>query len=1043
MNQRLKQVFLALFFLSGASGLVYEIAWSRLLLFVFGGTTLAVTTVLTCFMGGLALGSYLGGRFCTRLARPERAYGILEVGLGAFCTLVPVLFQMATPLYGRLAGLVGDSPPLLTLARVLVSGVILLVPTTCMGATLPLLAEAFARRSGRAGRDVGRLYGFNTAGAFAGCVVAGFWLLPAVGIRSSIWLAALVNLCAGAAAFLLSPQSEPAGLPAADADTGGDRRTEPARSLPRAVVLGLFGASGFAAMGFQVAWTRALVLSLGSTTYAFSSIVSCFILGLAVGSLTTSRRVDRWNTPLGVAGGLEAAIALSALMIAPLLGEMPGLVSWLSREAGASFGRVVALEMSCVLGLLLVPTFCMGALLPIVCRICDPGGASAGRSVGDVYAANTAGTILGAAAAGFVLIPSPAVGVQGTMLFGSALSGLIATVFLLAGRRHGRPLALGLISAAWLLGAGVAAAAGPWNRELMVSGPYLGRARSPQGILFYREGDDATVAVTGSREEGLSLRVNGKPDASTGWPDMVTQQLSGQLPLLLRADAQDVCVIGLGSGTTVGAVLSHPVARVDVAEISPAVCEAARYFSGVNNGALTDPRVHLRRADGRNFLLLTDRKYDVVISEPSNPWMSGVANLFTREFFTLARARLKPGGIHCQWMQGYRIETADLGAVLRTFGEVFPHTQLWSTGFLDFLIIGSDRPLDLDLESQYLAFGRPKVRQMLGNLFLNDPLQLANHYVADGRHLKSWTDSQRVLTDDRPDLEYSTSRRLLDGSEETSLRRLVYGLGGDPALKGNPSSLLNRYFLQAVERARRRELFAAEASACTQRGDVFGAFPNLVQAALCGATDPRSQILTALELRSLQAQTPGRDASQWASATLRRLDSELPNFAQVQAFLDNRSFRFAWPFSRTPPHRSRPEIRGLCDQLMAFAEGGDVDRVLAKADEIARLAPDDPKALQVAGRVILQVAGGESARPFLLKAWSIDDRDPGTCYALARCYCLAADRKRALFFLEAAVDAGLRDPRLLRGDPLFAALWSDREFLRIVGRLEADGAEGG
>lgn len=1034
MQRELRPVFLALFFASGAAGLVYEIAWSRLLVFVFGGTTLAVATVLTCFMAGLALGSRAGGRLAHRLASPERAYGFLEIALGAAAALTPALFPLATPIYRALARVAGDAPALLTAARFVVCAAILVVPTTCMGATLPLLAEAFARRGGAAGRSVGRLYGVNTAGAFAGCAAAGFWLLPAAGIRASIWLAAAVNVAAGLTALTLSaPPSgaRPAAGPAPEEPAG------PAAPLPRGAVLWLYGASGAAAMALQVAWTRGLTLSLGSTTYAASTVVACVILGLAAGSLAASRRVDAWQNPLAAGGALEAATALSALVVCPLLGELPGLVSWLARNAGLSFGALLAAEAACVLGLLLVPTLCLGALFPVMCRLCDPGRRAAGRSTGDVYAANTAGTIVGAAAAGFLLIPSPAVGVQGTILLAAAVNGLVATALLLAERRGSRPRLLGLLSAAWLLGGAAAAAAGPWSRELMISGPYLGRARSPQRLLFYREGPDATVAVTESDGAGLSLRVNGKPDASTGWPDMVTQQLSGHIPLLLRPGARDVCVIGLGSGTTAGAVLAHPVSTVDVAEISPAVAEAARHFAGVNNGALTDPRVRLHEADGRNFLLLGEKRYDVVISEPSNPWMSGVAGLFTREFFALVRSRLKPGGLHCQWIQGYRIDPDDFGAVLRTLADVFPYTQVWSTGLSDFLVVGSDRPLPVDPEGHHLAFGRPGVRRMLGSLLLNDPAQLANHYVADGEHLRPWTDDQRLLTDDRPDLEYSTSRKLLDGSGEAPLRRLLYGLGGRPALKGGRQSPLNRRLLQAVAQNRRRELYLAEALSCRDRGDRFNVFPNLVRAARCSATDPRGLILVALELRSLRGDAGDPAARSWADATLRRLDTEVPNFAACRKFMETGARRFSWPLSPHAPRPVRPELRSLCARLMSLAADGSRESVLAAAREVARLAPDEPAAWQVAGRVVLDVCGPAEARPFLLRAWSLDSRDPATCYALARAYCLEADRGNALAFLEAAVAAGFRDAELLRSDAYFAALGRDRAFRRLLGRLTA------
>ena len=352
-------VFLLLFFVSGTSGLIYEIVWSRLLVFVFGGTTFAITTVLACFMGGLALGSYLGGRLIDRVRRPARLYGILEIGIGIYGLCVPVLLGLALPLYRFLAGALDGSFVWLTVARVLVSGAVLLLPSTLMGATLPLLSQAFARRAGGTGSAVARLYGVNTLGAFAGSAAAGFGLLPVLGLWGSTVVAALLNIAAGVVAILAAGRE---GEAAEAVGKKSERREEAVAAGPSPVAIGprtlllLYGLSGFAAMAYQVAWTRALILSMGASTYAFSAIVACFILGLGLGSVLIAPWVRRIRDPLSVAGLLEGGIGLSALLVVPLFGEMPGLVERLANSLDSTFGSILAIEALSVLGLLIVPT---------------------------------------------------------------------------------------------------------------------------------------------------------------------------------------------------------------------------------------------------------------------------------------------------------------------------------------------------------------------------------------------------------------------------------------------------------------------------------------------------------------------------------------------------------------------------------------------------------------------------------------------------------------------------------------------------------------
>ncbi|MCP5052045.1 MAG: MFS transporter, partial [bacterium] len=759
MSKTIKALFLGLFFVSGACGLIYEIAWSRLLVFVFGGTTFAVTTVLGCFMGGLGLGSFIAAKLDKKIKRPERTYGILEICIGLYCIFIPFLFKLTLPVYQSMVNTFGESFLVLTVVRIIICVAILIVPTTCMGATLPVLCKALTRRSGHRGRSIALLYGINTLGAFIGCVLAGFMLLPMAGLTMSIWIAALLNVAAGVIALVMSKKTAPVEdglkLPEEQSKKESTKQSKKQLQLTKGVrhprlVLWLFALSGFAAMAYQVAWIRSLILSMGASTYSFTAIVACFILGLAVGSLVISSFIDRLKHPLMVAGILELVIAVSALVVVPAFGDMHRFVASFVSVEGITFSGILIKELIYVFGLLIVPTVCMGALMPLVMKIYNPGQTA--RSVGHVYAANTWGTITGSFCAGFLLIPHELIGMQSTIIIASAASGIIGILFIsMDTKKQKLPawITTGVLTASCLF---LMASTPQWSKAAMISGPYLGikkELHDESEILFYKEGIDTTVAVTGDKTH-RSLLVNGKADASNHYSDMVTQSLLGYIPMFLAPNAKEVCVIGLGAGVTVKSVLDFDIDSVDVVEISEAVKEASVLFEPLIGKPLADKRTTYHRNDGRNYLAVTDKTFDVIISEPSNPWISGIANLFSQEFFRLAKESLKPGGLHCQWVQSYSMEYDNFGAIINTMASVFEYVNCWEASTGDYLVIGSDKPIALDVENLYFQFAGKSIRNMLAQMKISDPMQIANHYVADRTQLKPLMEGKKILADDIP-----------------------------------------------------------------------------------------------------------------------------------------------------------------------------------------------------------------------------------------------------------------------------------------------------
>ena len=553
------RVFLLLaicFFLSGATGLVYQIVWMRMLGLVFGHTVLATTTVLVAFMAGLALGSWLLARRAPRLKNLIAAYGWLEVGIGVYCALLPLLLAAAAAVYLALARGLALSYGTFTLVQFVLVGLVLLVPTTLMGGTLPVLAQALTRDPGRLGRTVGALYAINTFGAVAGVAVAGYLLLPAIGNRWSLACAAAANLVVGALAIGYARfRPEPAPVLAVDV-------TAPLPLTPegRATVLAL-GVSGAIAMVYEVGWTRALALIIGSSTYAFTAMLLAFLIGIAGGSALYSWIRGRRPATPGRFAVLQMAIALSTAGAMLVYDRLPAL--FLRGFAHSDAPAAVQLTQIVVsIAALLLGTLFIGATFPCAVSAAARGAGRAGEDVGRTYAVNTLGAIAGSALAGLVLIP--ALGLHAS--FRAALVGnLLLAVALFLGpprpvrrrRQLAAALAIALAVGAWFLPA--------WSRDVLSSGvavyaqqyQRLGweqfRTRAvPKQILYYRDGPTATVTVH-QESDNLFLRTNGKTDASTSY-DMVTQLMSGHLPMLLHPAAKQVLVIGIGSGVTAGAI---------------------------------------------------------------------------------------------------------------------------------------------------------------------------------------------------------------------------------------------------------------------------------------------------------------------------------------------------------------------------------------------------------------------------------------------------------------------------------------------------------
>ncbi len=750
------------FILSGATGLIYEVLWARMLGLVFGATTLAVSTVLAAFMGGLALGSALASRLAPRIKKPLSTYGVMEIGIAVYALLVPLLFRWIDHLYALIWQQLHPGYFTFSIWRFLLSGLVLLVPTTLMGATLPVLAAAFARSSDS--NSVTKLYACNLAGAILGTLAAGFVLLPALGVRMTIAVAALLNVIVGVIAILLQRQT----------------RIEPPVNLEQNLVNPVNNfwyfaafASGFVTISSQVSWTRTLTMIIGSSTYAFSIVVALFLIGLAIGAWLVTRK-DRSQRLRPAILKVEAITALSLLLSLYVLNKIPALLINLGlRMHISSWIGLLALQIFSATLLILVPAVLMGMVMPLVLVWASSDRERAVAQVGRSYAVNTIGAIAGAFITGFILIPKTST--RFTLLFAAICCLVVAAVaYQPTGRDPAlkRSLAIGLIPVFVIV---LFIIAPPMNLADLSIGAYdsLVRvlAQTREGVkeaetgpnvhelLMYEEGPTATVSVRRDQNT-VSMAINGRTNASDSNYDMPTQVMLGQLPVLVAPKFDHGLIIGYATGVTVGAMLQSAVQSVTCVELEPGTVAGSQFFNHVNNRPLDDPRVTLIIDDARTFLRVTPNRYDMIVSEPSHPWVPGVANLFTQEFFELGRARLSDDGIWVQWVQIYQLSTESLRSVLATYQKVFPHVLVFRVGGLsngkDLLLIGSNQPLNLDHLSE--RFRDPRMAAELARVDLKSEADIRGWYVCDESKLGPAVAGAKINTDDNMHIEMTVPR---------------------------------------------------------------------------------------------------------------------------------------------------------------------------------------------------------------------------------------------------------------------------------------------
>ncbi len=793
------RVVAALLFGSGLTSLVYQTAWQRMFRVVFGASTLASAAVLGIFLGGLGLGGLWFGRRIEKSERPLVYYGNLELGVAVLAALTPWLMEAGSWVYFAL----GATPALgtagATAVRLLIAALVMGPVAVLMGGTLPAAARAVESDSDAARGKLAVLYAVNTLGAVAGSLIGTFLTFEVLGTRLSLWTAVLLNLLVAVVARALGrdapkvPASEASAAQTASREPSGAVE-EPLSVAPRALVYAVAAVAGFVFSSQELVWYRMLAPLLGGSSFTFGLLLAIALFGIGAGGYLYSRRPEGRPASLEL---LTGTLVLTALAIAlPFaLGDTLALYAAYTRPLSAlGFPALVATWLAVGTVVILPAALVAGYQFPVIFALLGRGRHEVARQVGVAYAFNTVGAIAGAWIGGFWLLPvHGAVATWRLSVFALLAMAAVALAQRL-GKLPGELLRVrGAVAALGVLAAACALATGPsavWRHAAIGAGRFevsgdrnglLAQVRQARRhISWEQDGVESSVAM--ATTDGIGFLVNGKSDGSVR-RDRGTQGMLGLAPALLHAAPKNVFVLGLGTGMTAGWVASVPgVERVDVAELEPAVIEVARAAALANQDVLGRKNVHVIEGDGRELLRASAQRYDVIVSEPSNPYRAGVASLFTQEFYRVVDQRLAPGGIFAQWVQGYEVDMLTLRTVLKTLYSVFSEVEIWHTQSDDLMLLATREPSVYDLAHLRERLAAEPYRSALPRLWLVEGAEgFFSHFLAPAALSRNIADAfdPAINTDDSTVLEYAFARQVGVESEGVSLQllQLAHGLG--------------------------------------------------------------------------------------------------------------------------------------------------------------------------------------------------------------------------------------------------------------------------
>lgn len=779
-RRKWQHILYAVLLFSGISALIYQVIWIRKFAQVFGIHAYSMATVLAAFMGGLALGSILFGTMADRIKNPLRLFAFLELGIGLFAVFFPVLFKGLVSLYTAIGASTDIHEYQLQLVRFFFAFFFLLIPTTLMGGTLPVIIKYFVHRLGEVGQKVSGLYAVNNLGAVLGGFIAGFFIIRWFGVIASLYIAAVFNLFNAVTALIFSKKLGYQGVDEEEVTEQVSilRETSSERvvyALPRSLVrlvLWVFAIEGFTTLAYEVIWSRILIdFSFDKTVYFSSTIVVSFIFGLSLGSFLINKWIDRMRNLLSLLGYIEILIGLVSAgliflfaFIAPRMSHSLSLIDTWMQTAGKEY-IIFFLMLS-------LPTILMGFTYPIVSKLYNDNIRHLGKGMGVIGFMDTIGAIIGSFVAGFILIP--VMGVVHSLLlvvYINVFIGLLIILFhpVFSLKRKS------IIAISSVLLVAVMTILMPsryyftWWDQLDYKKTFFGQHYDK--IVFYDEGVGSTVTVRHYPydEDYLALNINGHNSAYTTRKDRRVNGLLGYLPYLLVNNPENALVIGYGMGVTAHSLMQPGMKSVDIAEISPGVIKASPSFAPWNKNVLKDPRTHVHIEDGRSFLLMSRKKYDIITSNAIHPRLSN--NIYTKDFYEICRDKLTDDGMVCQWIPQNWLNTREFKSLIRAFVEVFPQSQMWYINEYSTLLVGKKHPFSIDyalIESRYDQ--NDLLRHELTDVGLPDPTALIAQYFYSPIDLQDFVRDAPMDEDDFPLVEFS---QVVNIAPDTVIMRMI------------------------------------------------------------------------------------------------------------------------------------------------------------------------------------------------------------------------------------------------------------------------------
>jgi len=764
-----RMILFTVLFLSGVSALIYQIVWIRRFGLVFGVDVFTMATVLSAFMGGLAIGSLIFGRMADKVKSPLRLFMLLECGIGLFAVLFPFTFKGLINIYTPIIQNSGLTEYSGQVVKFIFSFAYLLIPTTLMGGTLPVIFKFFVKELKSLGWHVSNLFALNNFGAVLGCFLAGFILIKTFGITASLYIAAAINLINALVVFFISKNISPEHDILEDESNIPDI-TDASNILPKPLlrlVLWVFAIEGFTTLAFEVIWTRIFIgFSFDKTTYFFSVIVLGFVFGLSLGSFLISKWVDKRKNLVTILAILEVLIGLVSLALLMAFSKI-SLTLNLERTVFDPWMKIIGKEYIIFFLILIIPATLTGMVYPIVSKLYADNIEKLGNRMGTIGFLDTIGSVVGAFIAGFVLIPL--IGVVMSFIAIVVINIILGVLLLTFNESVKKKLKIILLSGTLVLSTLLILKAPNkkyfswWDKSR-----YELWTNFVEKVPFYYEGVDATVTLR-QYHNYIALNINGHNTAYTSLKDQIVNRMLGYVPYMVNSHPKRALVIGFGLGFTVESLIQPEIDTVDVAEICTGVIKSGLVMNEWNNAALKHPKVHTYLEDGRELLFKTRNRYDIITSNAVHPRLSN--NIYTQDFYDLCRNRMNKGGIMCQWATPNWLNEMEFKAQVKAFINAFKYCQLWYINEYTIILIGSEDPIIINYAIIAERFKDSKVKEDLGKINMTEPFEFVSQFSIERNVLMKYCQDAPSNTDDFPIVEFSKTVNL---APDTSALQFIY-----------------------------------------------------------------------------------------------------------------------------------------------------------------------------------------------------------------------------------------------------------------------------